>query len=58
MKHFIVSWQTNYGLSVMLINIEDEERARIYAKENGAWPGFDIEEIDLTQKGIVFQASS
>lgn len=54
MKTFIVNWQTNYGLSVMLINSDDIESAKIIAKEKGAWNGFEIEEVDTITKGVTF----
>lgn len=58
MKTFIVTYRTNYGLAVMLINNEDIKMAKIIAKENGAWDGFDIEELDKISKGIVFREAS
>lgn len=58
MKTFIVTYTTNYGLAVMLINNEDIENAKIIAKENGALDGFDIEEIDKISKGIIFSEGS
>ena len=58
MKTFIVTYTTNYGLAVMLINNEDIEMAKIIAKENGAWDGFDIKELDKISKGIVFRDAS
>lgn len=53
MKTFIVSFTTNYGLSVMIINSEDVEIAKKLAKEHGAWDGFEIEELNK-EPGIVF----
>lgn len=58
MKTFIVTYTTNYGLGVMIINNENIKIAKVIAKENGAWDGFDIEELDKKQKGIVFTAHS
>lgn len=58
MKTFIVTYTTNYGLAVMLINNENIEMAKIIAKENGAWDGFGIEELDKVSKGIVFREES
>ena len=58
MKTFIVTYTTNYGLAVMLINNEDIENAKIIAKENGALDGFSIEEIDKITKGIIFSEGS
>ena len=53
MKTFIVSFKTNYGLSVMIINSENVEIAKKLAKEHGAWDGFEIEELNK-ESGIVF----
>jgi len=60
MKTFIVTYPTNhgFGLSVMLINNQDIEMAKIIAKENGACNGFDIKELDRVSKGIVFIEAS
>jgi len=46
------------GLAVMIINNESLEMAKIIAKENGAWDGFDIEELDKNKKGIIFREAS
>jgi len=54
MKTFIVTWRTNYGLDVMLINSDDVESAKIIAKEKGAWNGFEIEEVDKLTEGVTF----
>ena len=54
MKTFIVNWKTNYGLSVMLINSDDIESAKIIAKEKGACNGFEIEEVDKLTEGVTF----
>ena len=53
MKTFIVSFKTNYGLSVMIINSENVEIAKKLANEHGAWDGFEIEELNK-EPGIVF----
>jgi hypothetical protein len=58
MKTFIVTWRTNYGLGVMLINSDNIESAKIIAKENNAWNGFEIEEIDTVTKGFTFGEES
>jgi hypothetical protein len=58
MKTFIVTYTTNYGLAVMIINNESIEMAKIIAKENGAWHGFDIKELDKNKKGIIFREAS
>jgi hypothetical protein len=55
MKTFIVTYDTNYGLAVMVINNENLEMAKIIAKENGAWDGFFIEELDKDKKGVIFR---
>lgn len=55
MKTFIVTYTTNYGLAVMVINSENIENARKEAELNGAWESYDIEELDLKTKGIVFE---
>lgn len=58
MKTFIVTYTTNYGLGVMVINNENIDIAKKIADENGAWAGFEIHEIDKNQKGIVFRECS
>jgi hypothetical protein len=58
MKTFIVTYMSNYGLCVMIINNENIEMAKIIAKENGASDGFDIEELNKIEKGIVFKQYS
>jgi hypothetical protein len=57
-KTFIVTYRTNYGLSVMLINSDDIESAKFIAKEKGAWNGFEVEEVDLLTKGVIFWEES
>lgn len=54
MKTFIISYNTNYGLGVMIINSLNLESARILAKSSGAWDRFEIEELDKKTEGLVF----
>lgn len=59
MKTFIVTYTSGYhGLSIMVINEKDIEAAKIVADEVGAWPDFEIEELDLTRRGVVFEEHS
>jgi hypothetical protein len=57
-KTFIANWKTNYGLSVMLINSEDIESAKIMVKEKSGRKEFEIEEVDLFTKGVTFYEGS
>ena len=54
MKTYIASWDTNYGLSVIVINANNKEDAKKIAEEKGAWDGYDIDELDTSSKGVVF----
>lgn len=63
MQSFIVTYRDNYGLNVMIINSENIENAKLIASEktglkNTIISGYDIEEIDLNTKGIVFNEGS
>ena len=60
---FIVTYRGNYGLNVIIINSENIENAKLIADEktglkNEILGGYDIEEIDLITKGIVFHEGS
>lgn len=58
MKTFIVTYTTNYGLAVMIINSQSLETAELTAIEKGAWPGFSIEELDKDSEGLVYNEYS
>ena len=55
MKTFVVTYTTNYGLSLYIINSESIDKAKEEALLNGAWSGFDIEELDTYTEGVVFK---
>jgi hypothetical protein len=56
MKTFILCSDTNYDLSVTIVNAESEEEVRNLVKDNKyVWLGYNINEIDTKTKGIVFQ---
>ena len=57
MKTFIVHYTTNYGLAVMIINAKDELNARKFA-DGKAWPGYEIQELNTNDYGIVFYEGS
>ncbi len=54
MRTYIVHWDTNYGLSIILINANNEEEAKKIAEYEGAWAGYYIEELDIHSSGVVF----
>ena len=54
MKTYTVSWYTNYGLSVMVINASSKEGVEKIVEEEVAWDGYEIDELDTTSKGMVF----
>ena len=43
---------------VMIINADHEKEAHEIAKANGAWPGYDIQELDTKTYGVVFKEGS
>ena len=55
MKTFTVTYPTNYGIGIIILNSESIEKAIFIAKGNGAWDGFNIEELDTNKEGIVFK---
>jgi hypothetical protein len=60
---FVVTYRNNYGLNVIIINSENIEIAKKLIEEktgltNSLVGGYDIEEIDLFTKGIVFNEGS
>jgi hypothetical protein len=62
MKHFIVWFETNYDLDMMLINANTEEDAKVIAENKNqwggsAWQGYDIQELDLETLGVTFRGS-
>lgn len=58
MKTFIVTFTTNYGLGVAIINAENYDKALDIAYAHpSVWAGFDIEEVDNTKSGVIFERS-
>lgn len=61
---FIVTYRSNYGLNVIIINSENIETAKLIAEEKTKLKneytidGYEIEEIDLITKGLVFYECS
>lgn len=63
MHSFIVTWRNNYGMNVIVINTETFDEAEKIAEEktgmnHSCIGGFDINELDVTTKGVVFQEGS
>ncbi|MHA2366830.1 MAG: hypothetical protein ACXAC7_22960 [Candidatus Hodarchaeales archaeon] len=58
MKTFIIDWETNYGLEVMVINTFTKEGAEDIAKKKGAWDGYNITLLDAKKEGVVFYEGS
>jgi len=54
MKTYIANWDTNYGLSVIVINAKNREDAKKIAEEKGAWDGYELDELDTSNEGVVF----
>ena len=54
MKHFIVSYNHNYGTSVMFVNALNEKEAIILAKLEGAWETAEAIEVDLNFRGVTY----
>ena len=53
MKPYIVTSDTNYGETVVIIIAHDEEDARwIAEKDNRVWSGYSIKEIDTQIRGV------
>ena len=57
MKHYIVSYDHNYGTSVMFVNALNKEEAIVFAKLEGAWDGAEAFEIDLNFRGITYKGN-
>lgn len=56
MKTFILYSNTNYDLSVTIVNADSEEEVREIVRGNPyVWDGYTIHELDIKTKGIVFQ---
>ena len=50
-KTFIVTWETNYGLSVAIINTTSIEEAKnICDNSSIIWEGYDINELETTEE--------
>lgn len=56
LKTYCVESQTNYNLMVHIVNVKNKEEAVRLAKEDGAWDGCDVHEIDLSKSGVVHSA--
>ena len=54
MKTYIANWDTNYEISVIVINANNKDEAKKIAEEKGAWDGYEIDELDVSSKGVVF----
>lgn len=59
MKTFIVTFRTNYGLRVAVINAFDYDDARKVIIEhnkvnNDIWDGYEIVGLDTAKHGVVF----
>ncbi|NIV11493.1 MAG: hypothetical protein GWN62_09480 [Aliifodinibius sp.] len=54
MKTFAISFETNYGLSVMIVNAYSMKEAKEIALSRGAWEDMDGVEIDKNKHGLVF----
>lgn len=55
MKTFAITFETNYGEVVRLVNAPGLEEARSLADHHGAiWGGYTVELIDTKTYGFVF----
>ena len=55
MKTFVINYETNYGVSVLIINSESLEEAGELAKLRGVWDGYEIEEVSHDDVGLIFE---
>ena len=54
MKHYIVSYDHNYGTSVMFVNALNEKEAITFALIEGAWDHPDVFEVDIDFRGVTY----
>ena len=56
MKTYIANWDTNYGLSVIVINANNKEDAKKIADDKGfsVCDGYELDELDVSSKGVAF----
>jgi len=55
LKHYIVSYDHNYGTSAMFVNALNAEEAIIFAKLEGAWDTAEAFEVDIDFRGVTYK---
>jgi hypothetical protein len=59
MKTYIVKYDTNYGMGIIVINTaKGIDYAKELADKSGAWDGFEIEELNTKDEGLVYSECS
>ena len=54
MKTFVIKSLTNYDYVTQIVNAIDQIEAMEIAKNDGAWEGAEITELDLKLHGLVY----
>lgn len=55
MKTFIITWSTNYGSMVMIVNFDDMEEANSFAMEDHRiWRDYEIIELSSDHGEVFF----
>lgn len=59
MKTYIVKYDTNYGMGIIIINTNKGAKyAKKLAVKSGAWDGFQIDELNTKDEGLVYSECS
>ena len=59
MQTYVISYETNYGLSVIIINTDKgENHAKELALKKGAWDTLEIEKLNTSVEGCVFHENT
>lgn len=56
-KLYVATWYTNYGERVALIWAANIDEARVLVLETGAWPGYQLDELDVVmpqESSVIF----